>query len=131
VITVLVDHNMEGQAALLWSAIASAGWSALAGLRFVTLSDVGLPTESSDRVVWRFAQAERMLLLTNNRKGQGNDSLARVMREELTASSLPILTVGTLDRIAEHEYRDRCAERLVEVALDLDRYLGTGRIFIP
>jgi hypothetical protein len=31
----------------------------------------------------------------------------------------------------EREYRRRCAERLVEIALDIERYLGGSRIFIP
>jgi predicted nuclease of predicted toxin-antitoxin system len=41
----------------------------------VRLADVGLPDNSTDREVWRFAQANQMLLLTNNRNMEGVDTL--------------------------------------------------------
>lgn len=53
-ITVLVDHNMEGQATILWGTLATEGWLDLVPLRLVTFREVGLPVDSSDRVVWRF-----------------------------------------------------------------------------
>lgn len=28
-------------------------------------------------------------------------------------------------------YRKKCAARLIEIALDLEEYLGTGRIYLP
>ena len=62
---------------------------------------------------------------------RGEDSLTLTIREESTPSSLPVLTIGSLDRLVEREYRRRCATRLVEIVLDLDTYLGVGRIFIP
>ena len=72
-----------------------------------------------------------MLLLTNNRDMRGDDSLALTIREESTPTSLPVLTIGDLDRLAEPEYRRRCATRIVEIVLDLDTYMGAGRVFIP
>jgi hypothetical protein len=62
--TILVDHNMEGDAALLWGTIAKAGWLELVPIQMVTFADVNLPVDSNDRIVWRFAQQQRMLLLT-------------------------------------------------------------------
>lgn len=99
--TILVDCNMEGQARLLWSTIADEGWLELAPLRLVTFADVGLPANSPDRVVWRLTQARRLLLLTNNRNARGEDSLGQVIREETTATSLPVLTIGRMEHIAE------------------------------
>ena len=131
VTTILVDHNMQGQAALLWSMLSAEGWMVLLGLELATFAMVGLPVTTPDRDVWRFAQPRRMLLLTNNRKATGENSLERTIVEEVTAESLPVLTIGNLDRIAEREYRERCAVRRAEIVLDLHRYLGTGRIFIP
>lgn len=72
-----------------------------------------------------------MLLLTDNRNASGDDSLLQTIREELNAASLPVLTIGNLDQLSERDYRQRCAERLVDIVLDLPIYLGTGRIFIP
>ena len=48
-ITVLVDHNIEGQAGLLERALVSEGWVEMAVLRIVTFADVALPTETSDQ----------------------------------------------------------------------------------
>jgi hypothetical protein len=122
---------MEGYATLLRGTLAAEGWLELVPLRFVTLADLGLPVTSTDRAVWRRAQAEQMLLLTNNRNMDDEHSLVRTMREESTLASLPVITVGSLDRLMQQDYRRRCAERLEEIVLDLHRYLGTGRIFIP
>jgi hypothetical protein len=111
--------------------IVAQGWPDIVALRFVTLAEAGLSVRSTDREVWKFAQAQQMLLLTNNRNMDDEDSLESTMREESTSTSLPVLTVGNLRRLGEHDYRRRCAERLVEIVLDLDQYRGTGRMFIP
>jgi hypothetical protein len=130
-ITVLVDHNMEGQAILLWGALAAEGWLDLVPLRLMTFGEVGLPFDSDDRTVWRYVQAQRMLLLTDNRSMKGPDSLEQTLREERTSTTLPVITIGSLDRLDEQAYRERCATRLVEIALDLDAYAGVTRLFIP
>jgi hypothetical protein len=131
VITLLIDHNIEGQATLLWGALAAEGWLELVSLRLVRFTEMGLPLNSSDRVVWRFAQAQGLLLLTDNRNMKGEDSLEQTLREENTLSSLPILTIGNTDRLDERDYREQCTSRLIEIILDLESYLGTGRLFIP
>ena len=130
-IIVLVDHNMEGQAILLWGVLAAEGWLDLVPVRLMTFGEVGLPFDSDDRTVWRFVQAQRMLLLTDNRSMKGPDSLEQTIREERTSTTLPVITIGSLDRLDEHAYRERCATRLVEIALDLETYAGVTRVFIP
>ena len=97
----------------------------------MTFRAVGLPFDSDDRTVWRLVQAQRMLLLTDNRSMNGPDSLEQTIREEHTATSLPVITIGSLDRLDEQAYRQDCATRLVEIALDLDAYTGVTRLFIP
>ena len=129
--TVLVDHDIEGHAALLIGALTADGWLDLVPLRLVTLADIGLPVDSPDRAVWRVAQRQGMLLLTGNRNMRGADSLELTIREETTPTSLPVLTVGNVRRLADRAYRRRCAERLVELVMELDQRLGEGRIFIP
>jgi hypothetical protein len=129
-ITILVDHNIEGQAALLWSTFATEGWLALTGFQLVTFVDVGLSFESSDRTVWQFAQAQQMLL-TGNRNMAGDDSLEQTIREDNHATALPVITIGNMDRLVEYPYRERCATRLAEIGLYVEDYLGVGRLFIP
>lgn len=130
-ITILSDHDIEGKVFLLWGTVAATGWLETLPLRLVRFRDVGLPRNSTDRTVWRFAQTHGMILLTNNRNMEGIDSLEQTIRDENTITSLPVLTIGNFDRITERVYREQCAARLIEIIVYLDDFLGVGRMFIP
>ena len=39
------------------------------------------------------------------------------MREENTEDSFPVLTIGSLDRLSEADYRERCVDRLPEIVI--------------
>lgn len=130
-ITILVDYNIEGQALVFSGTLNSQGWLELFSIRFVTFKEAGLPGYSSDREVWRFAQAKQMILLTDNRNMKGDDSLEQTLREENRPTSLPVVTIGSINRMIEREYRERCATRLAEIICDLEKYLGASRLFIP
>ena len=131
VVTILVDHDVEGQAVLLWDAVTSRGWLDIVPIKLVRFSDVELPRNSSDRTVWRFAQAHLMLLLTNNRNMEGDDSLEQTLREEVTDVSLPVITISDRDRMTERIYRESCADKLIEIIVYLSDYKGVGRLYIP
>jgi len=131
VITIFVDHDIEGQAALLLSTLESQGWVRLGLLRVATFEELSLPVESSDREIWRFAQERRMLLLTGNRNMTGEDSLEQTIRNENRPDSIPVVTIANVNRIAERNYREECATRLAVICLDVEGYLGTGRLFTP
>lgn len=130
-ITFLSDHDIEGQAGSLWKTLKSEGWLELVPLRLVTFKEVGLPSDSSDQVVWQFAQINKMILLTANRQMKEPESLAQTIRTENTLDSLPVITLANADRMNERAYRERCAESLVDTILSLDNFRGVGRIFIP
>ena len=127
-ITTLVDHNIEGHAALLWDTLTEEGWLEIFSLRFVKFDQVGLSHNSNDREVWRFAQKYKMIMITANRRMRGKDNLEQVIREENTEQSLPVFTIGNVRRIFEKAYRDQCIARLLEIIEEMDNYLGTGRI---
>jgi hypothetical protein len=128
----LVDHNLRGHAVLLSGSILSGGWLDWVSIRFITFDEMKLPISSDDRVVWQLAQSNQMILLTANRSMKGANSLEQVMREEITSTSLPVITIGNADRLLnDPEYRERCATRLVEIVLDIDGYRGVSRLFIP
>ena len=129
--TILVDHDIEGQILMLWGRLGAEGWLALCPLQLVTFVQAGLPVDSNDRTVWRFAQAQGMILLTHNRNMRDADSLEQTLREENRLTSLPVITVSRADRLRERTYRERCAVRLVEIVLEIEQYLGAGRLFIP
>jgi hypothetical protein len=128
----LFDHNLEGHALILLGNIANQGWIELLPIRFVTFKEMDLSIYSTDRTVWQVAQANQMILMTANRSMKGEDSLEQVLREENTPNSLPVITIGSVDRLLnERDYRDRCVDRLLEILLDIENYLGVGRLFIP
>ena len=112
--------------------IASQGWLNLLPIRFVTFKQMNLSIDSNDRVVWRLAQANQMILLTANRSMKGEDSLEQVIREENTVDSLPVITIGDADRfLADRVYRNRCVDRILEILLDIETWMGVGRLFVP
>ena len=117
----LVDYNIDGYALAFLGIFTKLGWIELISIRFLTFREVGLSMESSDRIVWRYAQENQMMILTANRNMKGEDSLEQVMRKENTANSFPVLTIGSLDRLDEADYRERCVERLIEIVLDILR----------
>ena len=129
---ILVDHNLKGYAILLSGSLLKGGWLDWVFIKFITFEDVDLPVNSDDRIVWRLAQSNQMILLTANRSMKGENSLEQVMREEMTSASLPVITISDADRLFnDSQYRDRCAVCLVEIVLDIDVYMGGSRIFIP
>ncbi|OUL32641.1 DUF5615 family PIN-like protein [Nostoc sp. 106C] len=127
----LIDHNLEGYAVQLLGTLASQGWFEMFSIRFLMFHEAELADDSSDRIVWRFAQENQMILLTANRRMKGVDNLEQTIREENTTSSLPVVTIASLDRFNDREYRERCAVRLIDILLDIENYKGVGRIFIP
>ncbi len=128
----LVDHNLRGHSVVLAGSLSASGWLDLIAIRFVLFEEVGLAVTSDDRTVWRYAQANRMILITANRSMKGKDSLEQVMREENTSTSLPVVTIGNINRLlVEPAYRERCANRLIDIVVDIEDYEGAMRIFIP
>lgn len=127
----LIDHNIEGQALMLFGSVTIEGWLDILPIRFVTFEEVQLPINSSDRIVWRFAQQNQMILLTANRSMKETDSLEQVIREESSSTSLPVVTLGNVARIAERDYREQCVARLIEIVLYIENYMGVSRLFIP
>lgn len=93
----LIDYNLNGPALILLGSLTASGWLDLIDIRFVSFSEVRLPMNSSDREVWRFAQANQMILLTANRSMKGKDSLEQVIRAENTSTSFPVLTIANVD----------------------------------
>jgi hypothetical protein len=123
---ILVDRNIEGPSVMLWGTFAAGGWLELLPMTTARFADVGLPFDSSDRTVWRFAQEHGMLLLTDNRSRRGENSLEQTISEENSITSLPVLTIGNVARIVEQAYREQCVIRLIEIVLDLYLFNKTG-----
>jgi predicted nuclease of predicted toxin-antitoxin system len=130
-VIVLVDYNLTGYVVLFQGTLVADGWLDLLSIRFVTLEEAELAPDSSDRIIWQFAQSNQMLLLTANRNAKGKDSLEQTIREEGNSTSLPVITIGNLDRLVEREYREQCSARLADIVFSIENYLGVSRLFIP
>ena len=127
----LVDYNLDGYALVFLGILTKRGWLEFLSICFVTFGEVGWPMDASDRLVWHYAQTNQMMILTANRNMKGEDSLEQVIRQENAIDSLPVVTIGNLDRLDEFDYRERCVERLIEIVLEIESYMGVGRLFIP
>lgn len=127
----LIDHNLTGEADLIAGALLATGWLELLSIQVVIFATVGLPDNIDDRSLWHFVQGQQMILLTENRNMKGKDSLEQTIRDESTAESLPVITVSSRRRLENRDYRQRCAERIVEIVIELERYRGASRIYIP
>ena len=129
-ISVLLDHNIRGYFDLLKGTLSNEESEARDVVQFILFSDVDLPDDSSDRMIWNFVQEKQILLLINNRNRKGVDSLQEAIETDISFESLPVLTIGNLDRIYERSYRERCITRILEVATNVEHYRGCGRLFI-
>lgn len=131
---ILSDHNCEGQAQAIFDVLTYRGtWLELAPMELSWFRDVHLPATADDEDVWHFCQKHGYILLTGNRRTDDREkSLEFVIQRLVKSDSLPVLTIGNLKRInADLGYRERCAERLAEIVFSLERYLGSGRLYLP
>ncbi|MGP1382958.1 MAG: hypothetical protein ACTS2F_05315 [Thainema sp.] len=73
-----------------------------------------------------------MVLLTANRSMKGEESLEQVLREENTSESWPVITIGDPNRFLDDRvYRNHCVDRILEILIDAENFMGAGRLFVP
>jgi hypothetical protein len=102
------------------------------GLVLRHFADVGLSPSSKDLEIWQRCQAERLLLITDNRNQDSPDSLEAVIRQHNTPQSLPVFTIADADKLApSRTYAERAVVRLYEYILDIENVRGAGRLFLP
>jgi predicted nuclease of predicted toxin-antitoxin system len=102
------------------------------GLALYHFEDVGLTPTSTDLEIWQCCQAEQLILITNNRNADSEDSLKIAIREHNTPASLPVMTIGNIDRFRiSRKYAEKVVERLYDYLVDIDRVRGAGRLFLP
>ncbi|MGH9937392.1 MAG: ACP S-malonyltransferase [Blastocatellia bacterium] len=130
-IKILLDNDISGFQNLLTGAIESTGWSEYQLIEFIRLEDLGLDSATEDREIWRRCQNNGYILLTTNRNEKGADSLQLTIREENTLASLPVITISDQQKLHNAAYREACIESLLTIVLELNNYLGTGRLYIP
>lgn len=129
---ILSDENCGGHSSAIFHALARLGFADLLALELKTFEEVGLFQGTTDEEVWRFCQQHEYFLLTGNRTTKdGSQSLELVVRHLVTSTSLPVLTIGDLERIlVDRWYCERCAERLAEIVFNIEDYRGVTRLYL-
>ncbi len=101
-------------------------------LSIETFESLGLDREIVDSGLWHTCQRERLILVTGNRNADGPDSLEETIRSSNTPQSLPVFTLANPRKIlSDRAYATRVAIGLLEHLIEIDRYRGTGRIYLP
>ena len=126
--TILIDQDRLGFDIFIEERLAETGGDQLIQFQFRRPRDYGLPANLPDQEIWRFVQTHRLLLITNNRNNEDETSLQATMWRENTLDSLPIITVSDKNALIQSDYRQRVAHRLAEIIIDLENYLGAGRV---
>lgn len=130
---ILSDENCGGHAREIFHALKRLGYLEWISMELKLFEDVGLPMNADDETAWRFCQEQGYILLTGNRTAKhGQESLEMTIRRLVTATSLPVVTIGDLERVLKDKtYCERCAHRLAEITFDLEeRYLGITRLYL-
>jgi len=130
-LTILLDHDLEGRVVFLEAGLKETGWNQDLNIEFKRLRDLNLAEDSTDQEIWRYVQRERLLFITNNRSRDDETSLEAVIERESKLDSLPVLTISDQDKLILAEYRQKVADKLTLLIIDIEDYLGTGRIFLP
>jgi hypothetical protein len=132
---ILADVHMRGFIEALVREMKSDYWADFwkhVGPEFYYFEDVGLTPTSTDLEIWHRCQAERLILLTDNRNQEGDDSLESAIRLHNQSDSLPVLTIGSLDRFGNSKaYAKLVVETLYDYLMEIDRVRGAGRLYLP
>ncbi|MBI3821063.1 MAG: ACP S-malonyltransferase [Planctomycetes bacterium] len=132
---ILADVHMIGDVETMVAVMQRPPWTEFwdhLGLALYRFEDVGLTPTSTDLEIWQRCQAEHLVLITDNRNDDSEDSLESALRAHNTSESLPVFTIGTLTQFQNSKmYFNEVVDRLLIYLLDIDRVRGAGRLYLP
>jgi hypothetical protein len=131
----MADNDIEGQFATLLHLLNSDTWRELwqsLNLVVETFESLELERRAPDVLVWTTCQDREVILITGNRNHDGPDSLEATLRARNEAGCLPVFTLADPDSITQGGGQaSLVAERLLGYLLEIDRYRGAGRLWLP
>jgi hypothetical protein len=131
----LADVNIEGYVDYLVALMQLEPWKLFwdhLHLRYVHFADVGLGASSPDSLVWQTCQQQGLYLITDNRNKKDPDSLEATIRTQNTPASLPVFTIGDVQRLRQSkDYANQIIDTLFRYLLEEEKLRGTGRQFLP
>lgn len=132
-VILLSDHNCEGQAQKILYSLQRLGYEDWLEFKMLFFRDVGLSFDASDEAIWLFCQEHDYYLLTGNRSMKdGAEALHAVISRLVNENSLPVITIGDLDRVMRDSiYCEACAESIATIVFNADLTRGIPRLYIP
>ena len=131
----IADANIQGQVEYLVQRMQAEPWAEFwkaLGLLLRRFEEVGLSASASDLEVWNVCQAEHLILITDNRNLDSEDSLEATIRRNNTPDSLPVFTIEDMNEFRmNNSYVERVVETLYDHLLRIDDIRGTGRLYLP
>jgi predicted nuclease of predicted toxin-antitoxin system len=131
----IADANIQGQVEYLVQRMRADAWADFwqeLGLVLCRFEDVGLSFASTDQEVWNICQAEQLVLITDNRNLDSDDSLEATIRRNNTPASLPVFTIADMSEFrTDNIYVERVIEALYDYLLRIDDVRGAGRLYLP
>ena len=101
-------------------------------LAVLHFADVGLTPAALDSLVWETCQKEELVLITDNRNQNDQDSLETTIQTYNTPTSLPVFTIANIPHLrASRDYVNRVIDKLLDSSLRIDALRGTGRLYLP
>jgi hypothetical protein len=131
----VADANIEGQVRYLVQRMQADEWADFwqaLGLVLRRFEDIGLSSESTDLEVWNVCQAEELILITDNRNLDAEDSLEATIRRNNTAESLPVFTIADISEFrTDNAYVERVIQAFYDYLLRIEEIRGSGRLYLP
>ena len=94
--------------------------------------DVGLSASATDLEIWNVCQIEQLILITDNRNLDSEDSLESTIRRSNTPFSLPVFTIADINEFRTNDaYVERVVVTLYDYLLRIDDVRGSGRLYLP
>jgi len=133
----LADNNVQRHMLHLRDLLDGMGLLGIldtVGVKFLTLSDVGLPFDIDDRMLWKRCQEGRLVLFTDNRNAENDVSLQATLTAMWKPGDLPIITPTSKSKLEQDAgYRERVAADVAEILFGLveRKYRDRDRIYVP
>jgi hypothetical protein len=132
---ILADVHIRGPVQDLVREMQKEPWAEFwdyLGLVLYHFDDLGLTSTSTDLDIWRKCQDEQLIFISNNRNEDSADSLQTTIRLKNTADSLPVFTIGDMNKLRlSRTYAAEVLKRLYDYLLNIDNVRGTGRLYLP
>jgi hypothetical protein len=131
----IADANIQGQVEYLVQRMQAEAWADFwqaLDLVLRRFEDVGLSASATDLEVWNVCRAEHLILTTDNRNLDTEDSLEATIRRNNTPESPPVFTIADMNEFRTNSSSlERVVEALYGYLLRIDQVRGRGRLYLP